>query len=256
MIMTKFVKAIEGMDPRKRQFIFDAIFLMPFSLLLFELLLLSANCAGLEVNRGLIATETWRGYLCYGYPQFLQHSPYFDAIFLRAALVKGAEHWSSALALAVCPFLIFAITRNARFAFWSAIVSAMWHELWWLALGWLWNESIPNADLSQWANFGDSVYYSIVILVIVGFVCRRYRAAYINRSFVLMTAAYVGILVSWMVTDNFAITVSGALGQPVLTSHYWDPLTNFYEVFTWWYVEASFVAQAWIHRTECRRFEK
>ena len=84
----------------------------------------------------------------------------------------------------------------------------------------------------------------------------RYRAAYLNKWFVLLTAGYIMMLIAWAYTDGFAITVSGALGHPVLTSRYWDPLTNFFEVSTWWYVEASFVAIAWIKRQECRAFEK
>ena len=221
------------MNKKQSEFFFNIIFIAPFSVLLWELLLLSANCAELQVNNGLIDFGAyWNGFFCSGYPQFLQHSPLFDLIFLRGAFVSGAEHWSSAMFLCIVPLIIFVITKNGRFAFWSAIFYAMTHELYWQIFA-----LTNNNDIGY---IWDIVYFLIVILAVSFFVIRRYRKIFFTRGMVILLLGYNSFLTIWSYY-GFHVTVVGALAHPILTKWYLDFQTNFFEVSSWIFLGIEFI---------------
>lgn len=222
-------------------FLFGVIFIAPFCLLLSEMLFLSAHCAGIQANTNpfdLVASA--KGFFCYGYPQFLQHSAYYDLFFLRGAFVKGAEHWTSALILSLVPLFVFAFTRKARFAFWTGIFFPLQHEIYWLIPAWAFKNPVGTLD--------DSIYYSIVCFFVSLFVIRRYKALYWRKEFLLVLGSYFSVLFAWAVTDNFHVTVGGALGVPILTPYYLNFLTNFFEVFSWLELGIAFIIYIYIFR--------
>lgn len=204
-----------------KKFLLDVMFIAPFCVLLFTTLLSSTNCGGYNTS-----------YFCTGYPQFLQHNATYDILFMRAApLVRGAEHWSSALVLGILPIVLYAITRDSRFAFWSAILFALWHEGYWLITGFTFHYFYNT--LNFYNNFFGSVYYLVIIIAVSTFVIRRYKSIYFSKPFLLATIAYQILLLCWGFYNGLQVTVAGGLGQPILTPYYWDYATNGFEVGSW-----------------------
>lgn len=217
------------MNKEKKEFLMNFIFIAPFCVLLFGTLLSSDNCGGYNTS-----------FFCSGYPQILQHNVTYDLVFLRAApKIEGAEHLSSALFLALVPIIVFDLTRNGRFAFWTGILYALQHEGYWLLGGFIAHYFFGT--LNFYNNFYGSLYYSGVITVVSFFIIRRYRNIYFTKEFLILILSYIGYLVFWTFKNGFEITVSGGLGKPILTPFYWDFTTNLLEAGSWWFLGLGFI---------------
>jgi hypothetical protein len=163
----------------KLEFAYFLILIAPFCVFLSTILLSSSNCI--------------RSYLCYGYPEFLRHSVYYDFFLLRADYTNGVlvSHWSSELLIAVFPFIVLGITKKIDFAFTATFFYATQHEMLWFftnlcygyGFGWF-----------TWKSFAWFIGYAIIAI----YVLRQYRNVFLTRAYLYSILVYfVYLTIQW-----------------------------------------------------------
>ena len=117
------------MNQKQKDFIYNLIFCLPFSVLGSALLLGSSNCVTYDSNGLPISANNF----CLAKPEFLTHSAYYDFFYLRSDFsnVLTVSHWSSELLLVVFFFVAFALTKKSVFAFSVLVLYAIQHEIFW-----------------------------------------------------------------------------------------------------------------------------
>jgi hypothetical protein len=204
------------LNQKQKDFIYNLIFCLPFSVLGFDLLLGSTSCitynsSGLPVNTN---------YFCLAKPEFLTHSAYYDFFYLRADFsnVLIVSHWSSELLLVIFFFTAFALTKNSVFAFSALVLYAIQHEIFWFI-------TLAQFGYGETAGGVKITFWLVGYIAVSIYFLWEYRKVFLTKEYLACCIAYWGYLfVQWIYSNyqpnnetNFAFNFTGTVSWLIWT---------------------------------------